>query len=417
MTQGISSHDDVLAALDRVVGWVELIRTKNHRSFMREEVDRQCMIQTRVQALFNSRFKSPLEQQLYETILSYFIDAEKMAPGGFDRCTQVFLERFRMLRQGLLHPSAPDGSETVLGAPIAACRRTDINNLVSGRLVAFPKLAELVKNAIELGGFRASIVVEPTVSHEPSLELVSGYTFDLQPAFPIRQQPTNPRCACIDGYVETVSELHHMLIEASETRDWVVVFLRGMADDVKHTLKVNHDRGTLNVIPVVVDFDLAGLNTLNDISVITGSDLISSNKGDMISSIRLGSLACVDRLNMHDRRLVMRNAATKANVQQHLDGLRKRRADEVIIDIGHLLDGRIKSLSSNHVILRLPQDRGFVVASQAIDDVLRGLRCMIEHGLTSADGVVIPTLTLVAAKTYAERCVSALATLGCVVTS
>jgi chaperonin GroEL (HSP60 family) len=278
-------------------------------------------------------------------------------------------------------------------------------------------LEELVRNAIELGGFRASIVIEPTLGHEPSLELVNGYTFELQPAFLPKSQPTDPRCACIDGYVETVSELHHLLTEASETRDWVIVFLRGMADDVKHTLKVNHDRGTLNVIPVVVDFDLAGLNTLNDIAAITGTDLISSNKGDVISSIRLSALPRIDRFASQDNRLIMRNASTKAGVQQHLKNLRTRREGENVTDIAHLLDRRIRSLSSNHVILRLPQDRDFIVASQAIDVALRNLRSTIEYGLSSINGRSVPTLTLIAAKTYTDRCLNALSSLGCVVTS
>jgi len=209
--------------------------------------------------------------------------------------------------------------------------------------------------------------------------------------------------------------VHRLLTEASETRDWVVVFVRGLADDVKQTLKVNHDRGTLNVVPVVVDFDLAGLNTLNDIAMVTGCSLVSSNMGDLISSVRLDSLPLVERLIVQDKRIVIRNASASGRVRAHLADLRRRRSEASLDDLGQLLDRRIRSLTSNHVILRLPNDRSFVVASQAVDYALRGLRSSVDHGVAVTPSGPAPAMSLAAGHLCSARCLAALRALGCVI--
>lgn len=406
-------QQEVSAALSRVMLVIKTMCSS--QAFLRN-VDGQIVSQSRMQAMFNIRFKDLLDQRLYESILSYMIDAEKMAPGGFVACVQGLLGCFGTSEGMTTEHANTSASMTVSGARNKACRRADIDAHVVASLSVHGQLfVELMQQALELGGFRSTMIVEPTLAHEPSLELVSGYTFELKPAFGINGIPLDIRCVCIDGYVETVSEIHHLLSEASETHDWIVIFLRGMADDVKHTLKVNHDRCTLNVIPVVVDFDLTGINTLNDLATVTGCDLISSNKGDLISSIRLSSLPKIDRLGFHNNRMIIRNVSTKAVVQQHLKTLRLKRLGENVDDIARLLDIRIRTLSSDHLIIRLPHDRTFVVVSQAFDYALRNLRCIIEYGLLGEGYDVKPALTTLASNMYVTRCMSMIESLGCVV--
>src|SRR5574343_71568 len=127
----------------------------------------------------------------------------------------------------------------------------------------------MLDRAIELAGFCGRIIVERALN-EPSIERCSGYSFNVRPAIDVTGKFKLARIACIDGYIESVSELHYMLEQASETKEPCIMFARGMADDVKHTLKVNFDRASLKVVPIVVPFDLDGINTLNDLSIVTG---------------------------------------------------------------------------------------------------------------------------------------------------
>lgn len=408
MSHDVFNADQVSSSLAEVITCLNSVKADTCRVFLRE-TGGKCHVQTRLQALFGLRFRDPVEQQLYEVVLKNAIEAEKVAPHGFDGCIQRFLDRFN----GMPSRSSKCEPEGIQAVGSSACRRSDIDQwIISGLSTVTTKLAEMVNEAIVLGGFGGSVIVEPTHALDPSLELVNGYMFELEPAFEVAGKFDDPRCLCVDGYVENVSEVHHLLTSASESLECVIVFLRGLSDDVKHTLKVNYDRRTLNVIPVVVDFDLHGLNTLNDLATIAGGDLVSSNKGDLISSIRLHETTKIDRVVIKDGRLIIRNARTKDRVQLHVSELRQRRSKSNVIDVSNLLDRRIRTLSACHVILRIPNDREYVMVSQAIDHALRTLRSIVEYGFIDIDGERVPALLSVAARFYSTRCVDTLKSIG-----
>ena len=274
----------------------------------------------------------------------------------------------------------------------------------------------MLKQALDLAGFAGRIVVEKTVAR-PSVELVRGYTFDQAPAWPIKVRLERPRVICIDGFVEAVSELHHLLEEASEAREPLLLFVRGMSDDVKNTLKVNYDRGSLRVMPVIVKFDIEGINAINDISVATGAGLVSSHKGDLISNIRLAEAARIDEAIVHPNKVALTNTRSRLAVEAHVAFLRKKRKDEKVDDVAQLFDSRIKALSPNHVVIRLPDDKDFVTSSQSIDYTLRAIRALVDHGTIVHAGKKTLTVTVLASEVHSSRCYSTLASLGAMLTT
>jgi chaperonin GroEL (HSP60 family) len=267
----------------------------------------------------------------------------------------------------------------------------------------------MVREALTLAGFRGRIIVEKTLSMTPSVELVRGYTFDVRLGFPIDFSVANPRIACVDGFIESVSEVHHLLEAAATSREPCVFFVRGLTDDVIHTLRVNHDRGTLRVFPAIVPFDLDGMNTLVDVAVVSGSDVVSSLKGELISSIDFHRLPIVERVTSFKGNTVIMESRTAQAVRSHVARLRSRRVDEGVDEVGKLLDRRIRSLSPNHVVIRLPEGRDFVVNSQAVDLSLRTVRSCVERGM-GEDGE--PALSRPIAMIHAQRCRSTLTSLG-----
>lgn len=267
----------------------------------------------------------------------------------------------------------------------------------------------MLQRALELAGHGGRVILEKTHSSTPSVELVRGYTFDLEAILPLDASFVRPRAFCIDGFVEEVSEIHHLLEAAAEAREPCVLFVRGISDDVKHTLKTNYDRGSLRVLPLGAKFDLEGMNTLVDLAIVTGADLVSSLKGDLISSIKFHEAPYVDQVTVFKGRCIVANAPTHANVAAHVANLRTRRQEEKIEDKGWLLDKRIKSLSPNHVIIRLPGDKDFVTSSQAIDNALRAIKSAVDFGVTETGDLVA---TEMAARVHADRCVRTLLDLG-----
>lgn len=392
---------EVLGPISNVLNALRVLRSGDINTAL-AHVECRPMVHTSMQVIFNYRMSTPTERSIFETVVSHATQAEKRGPGAFDRFIELLLERFE---------AGDDRPRVQHNRALATLPRiSDVDSIInrsSGVCSRF--MPPMIVEALRLAGFAGRVIVEKTSAVMPSVELVRGYSFDLGQLLPLNVSFSRTRVACIDGYVENVSELHHLLEEASESKDPCVIFLRGLSDDVLHTLKVNYDRGSLRVIPVKVQFDLDGMNTLVDLSVVSGADLVSSLKGDLISSVRFKDLSCVEQLTIFNGKVVIVNTTTGLRVNSHVAQLRSRRADVSVDDVGNMLDKRIKSLSPNHVVLRIPDDRSFVINSQAVDRSLRTVRSIIDHGVTEQGSPVAAEL---AAQVYSDRCHRTLLALG-----
>lgn len=369
------------------------------------------LLHTRLQGLFNLRFDVPLDRVIYQLIVIHAIAAERTSPGGFDSCMSSVIRHLG----GSPQPERKERSRGVLAVQTEVPREADLGHVINQH--GSPETKELVSRALDLAGMTGKIIVEKSTSGVRSVELVRGHTFVLDPVWSTTMSFVKPRVVCIDGYVENVAELHHLLQAASETRETCVLFVRGLADDVKQTLRVNFDRRTLRIFPIVVGFDLEGINTMNDLAIVAGTDVVSSLKGELISSIDLALAPRVDRIDVSGRRIVVTNGSNRAGVRAHVDNLRKKRDAAIVADVASLIDVRIRSLLPNHVIIRLVDDGGFVQAAQAVDNVLRAVKSLVQHGLVNVDGSQMLAATHVAARVHSQRCCSELEALGAVIRS
>lgn len=376
------------------------------------------VLHTRMQTLFGIKFETALERSLHELIIEHAIKAEQIGPGGFDKCIQMIIKGLSLRNTDslLLNTRMQLGSFSNHGAtvPTMADVMQTIEKYSEGSTLP---IKDIVIEALNLAGFGGRIVIEKTEFNIPSIELIQGYTFDHSPAWPINVKLENPRIFCIDGFIEEVSEIHHLLESFSETKEHGILFVRGMSNDVIHTLKVNYDRGSLRVIPVIVKFDLEGINSLNDITIATGSELVSSNKGDVINNIKFHLATKVNEALIYPNKVAITHPGSAKAVASHINFLRSKRQDEKIADVAKLIDARIKSLSPNHVVIRIPDDKDCVINSQAIDYTLRAIKSLVEHGIIIVDDKRELAATLVSSKIYSERCCEMLTSLGSVIIS
>lgn len=390
--QGTFSSRDIEEGLRRINSVLCRVHGRGAHRFVTQANDR-AVVHTQMQSLFNLRFERQLDKVLYEIIVNHAAVAEKQGPGGFNRFLELLWTN--PVRPGVFshHASREELSCIVREHAMRGGSRT----------------AAMVDEALQLAGFAGRIIVEKTTATVPSVELVRGYTFELQQILPVDVSFNNPRITCIDGYIEQVAEIHHLLEGAAAAKEPCVLFVRGVSDEVKHTLKVNYDRGSLRIVPISVRFDLEGMNTLVDLSIVSGCNLISSLKGDLISNIKFEELPYVDQVTVFKGRVVMTGSKTSARVSSHVHQLRSRRSEEKIDDVGRLLDKRIRSLTPNHVVVRLLDDKDFITSSQAIDYALRAAKTAVDHGLDEAGRLVATEL---AAWHQATQCMRVLSDLG-----
>jgi chaperonin GroEL (HSP60 family) len=367
-------------------------------------------VHTHLQVIFGLQFSDPFEAMVYEAIVTHALNAEKMGPGGFDGCIESVLRA----HSGPEAVSLVDDVKTLLtaleGTGTRATTRSSLKKVIDGSLD--PKVYPLVTHALDLSGFGGRIVIEKSLSDTTSVELTRGYSFSLKPAFQCTATLDEPLVACIDGFIESVAELHLLLETTAAAKVPMLLFIRGLAPEVIHTLKVNYDRGSLKVIPLIVPFDLEGMNMLNDIATACGTDVISSNKGQLVSTLTSSDLVNVPKATVYANRTIVVNQRSARNVAAHISYLRDKRAQATDDSVQRLFDLRIKSLSPNQVVIRLPDDDRYVVKSQSIDYVLRNIKSLSEHGMWGDK----PAAAYVASQINAQRCVDFLNSLGAAIT-
>jgi hypothetical protein len=160
----------------------------------------------------------------------------------------------------------------------------------------------------------------------------------------------------IDGFIDTVGEIFHLLQNASENKEPYVIFCKGMSPEVKDVFLQNLKRGTINVFPVSLDINELNVNILVDFAMLHGSDVVSSLKGETISiavrrKLKRGKKISIDRRGINFKPLISDNI-----IDKHVKYLEKRKVfsdkNQASANI-EILEKRIKILSADKIILKI----------------------------------------------------------------
>lgn len=248
-------------------------------------------------------------------------------------------------------------------------------------------LASAIWEALELAGLEGKIFVENGRQDNFFIELKEGYNFKLKPFKFMLQNNSWERRNCkvliVDGLVERVSEIDHLLTKSLETKIPMAIIAHGFSEEVAATLKANQERGLLDIQPVRIPSDIDALNIVNDIAVVCGTLPISSMKGDLIVFTKYEDVPMVDRVRLGEVECTIENSKTRAAVAAQAKSiLEKRQAYFLHEEIQELFDKRLRSLISNTVLLHLPNASAAKNDERRvkIDISLRQVKTILNYG-------------------------------------
>lgn len=285
-----------------------------------------------------------------ESVLSYAFQAEMNCPSS----GVLFLELFC-------------GKKNRVGFHSTKSKKEVIRLIES---FGYASLVEnLLKDSLNLASSSSRIFLKKSTSTSSYLELVKGYHFLLNSLLKIQtQEIPRLKVACIDGYIENVSEIHHLLSFLSETKIPCLLLVRGLSNDVLNTLKVNNDRKTIQVYPYKTAFDLDEVNTIVDVATVSGADVISTTKGNLISSLNPELLGELNTCILTEKSF-SGNSNFSSSVKRHVDELIRKSKERP--ELSDILSNRIKSLSSECINICIPDDMDFFYRSSQIDEGIR----------------------------------------------
>jgi len=164
--------------------------------------------------------------------------------------------------------------------------KKDLNDYVS--YISSSTIKDIAKTVIQKSEVNDSIIVEDSFRSYSTVkktnELFFKLEFDSEFILSNTWNAEDYRYIIIDGFIDSVGEIHHLLQKASEDKEPYVIFCKGMREEVKHTILYNLKRNTINVMPICLKTNEENVNALNDIASCHDGKIISALHGDTISS-------------------------------------------------------------------------------------------------------------------------------------
>ena len=249
--------------------------------------------------------------------------------------------------------------------------------------------SSLALKALQTCSSNAALSIEHD-GEKTGLDIIDGHTFpsSVPPIFQAAAQMSNkktlksPRVLIIDGIVERMSEIDGIIRGSHVSKTPVVIFARGFQDDAQNTLGKNYALAGLQVIPLIVPFDELGANLLNDIAVVTGADMISSFKGEVVSSRCWSDLKTIDIANISQGKIsiVENGCASRVHRQRRMLRLKRQECSSMEVEI---IDKRLKCLMGSGVSLTIGNDTGnlFGIYKDRIGSHVRLFKSCANHGI------------------------------------
>ena len=238
----------------------------------------------------------------------------------------------------------------------------DINNIIEDLSKKDKTISDIISSTLELTEGKRKIFVEKSLFKKTSIEVIEGCFFKspVNPEFFGKKDSwkrSDVNCVVVDGFIESVSEIHHILTAASNEKEPYVIFARNFSNDVLHTILMNIKRGTLDVIPVKCPLEEHTANLLGDIAIATGCQIIASDLGQTISSAiqNPDNIKKVKNITIDQKNISIESGS--ADVLDSIDRkiktlVEKRKKAENDIEIS-IIDKRIRSLSSGRIFVRI----------------------------------------------------------------
>lgn len=189
----------------------------------------------------------------------------------------------------------------------------------------------------------------------------------------------------VDGFIESMSEIDGIVQSSYETKTPLVIVARGFSPDVINTLAVNYANGHLASVPIIVPFDELGVNIINDIAVVLKANIVSSTKGELISSRswdELGSVTGI-RICFSAGTITVLDDSHKDSIAAQRKFLRTQRKEAESDSLRDLYDKRLSCLMGEGIVVELGDDLGDLVGiyTDRVNSHIRNYRSGAKWGI------------------------------------
>ncbi|NUT90076.1 chaperonin GroEL [Pseudomonas corrugata] len=274
-----------------------------------------------------------------------------------------------------------------------------------------PVIGQLVADALEKVGVEGVVSVEESKTTETVVEVMEGMRFDrgyVSPYFVTDTEKMQVELeeACLllcDHKIGGLKDLIPLLEQVAKSGQPLVLIADDIEGEALTTLVVNHIRGVLKTVAIKAPgFGDRRKDMLQDMAVLTGGAVISSDLGITLEQVELQQLGRAHRVVVSkDSTSLIGGAGTREAIDARLQHIRAQMAATTSDYDREKLQERLARLSGGVAVIRVgaPSEAEMKARKDALDDAISATRAAIAEGIVPGGGLaLLKAVTSIAAE-------------------
>ncbi len=259
-------------------------------------------------------------------------------------------------------------------------------------------IGKLIAEAMEKVGHDGVITVEESKTAETYSEVVEGMQFDRGYITPYMVTDTEKMEAVLDDAlilitdkkISSIQEMLPLLEQVVQSGKKLLVIAEDVEGDALSTLIVNRLRGTLNVVCVKAPgFGDRRKEMLQDIAILTGGQVISSDVGLELKEAQLNQMGQARQIKVtKENTTIVNGAGDSAEIKARI-GQIKSQIESTTSDYDReKLQERLAKLSGGVAVIKVGAATEVEMKEKKLrmEDALNATRAAVEEGIVAGGG-------------------------------
>ena len=263
------------------------------------------------------------------------------------------------------------------------------------------EIGKIIADAMERVGKEGVITVEQAKGLETSLDVVEGMQFErgyLSPYFvtnPERMEAVleNPYILVHEKKISNMKDFLPVLEHVSQAGKPLLIIAEDVEGEALATLVLNKLRGTLNAAAVKAPgFGDKRKAILEDIAILTKSNMIAEDLGIKLENITLEDLGTADKITIDkDNTIIVNGAGATKDIESRMNQIRKQIEGTSSDYDCEKLQERLAKLAGGVAVINVgaATETEMKEKKARVEDALHATRAAIEEGIVPGGGVAL----------------------------
>ncbi len=262
-------------------------------------------------------------------------------------------------------------------------------------------IGKLISEAMEKVGPEGVITIEEAKSTETHLTVVEGMQFDEGYVSPymITKEDTmeaileDPYILIYDKKITTIKPLVSLLEHISQTGRPLLIIAEDVEDEALATLVLNNLRGVLKAVAVKSPgFGDDQKRMLEDIAILTGGTVISTEKGMKLEDVSINDLGQAKKVRVSkDKTTIVEGNGSKEEIKKRIEQIKKQIEQTDSEFDKEDLQKRLAKLAGGVAVINVgaPTETEMKEKKARVEDSLASTRAAVEEGIVAGGGVTL----------------------------